>query len=73
VNDTDADAWRGAPASDEQPLFCLVDDDTLITQANVKADRLWNSLQGVRGPVELVIQTDVRATQLTTANLIFGS
>ena len=31
-------AW--APAADESPLYCLLDDDRLITRVNVETDRL---------------------------------
>lgn len=44
------------PASDEEPFFCLLEDDSLITRLSVKTDRL---LEPDVDPNEAIIQIHV--------------
>jgi hypothetical protein len=60
---------RGAsPAPDEEPFFCLLEDDALISSIAVESERL---LVPNRDPatVDLHIQVTTRATRATWGNL----
>jgi hypothetical protein len=49
-----------------RPVFCLLQDDALVTELNVETDRL---LRPTANKFDLVaiVQVDVRATRLKTA------
>ena len=49
------------PQSDEQPFFCLLEDDSLITCLSVETDRL---LEPVRSKSEVVLLIRVKTKQL---------
>lgn len=62
------------PSEDEDPFFCLVEDDALITDLNITTDRLLKpDLPRVRGHEEhdvlVVIQVILKATKITFENL----
>ena len=58
--------WQ--PTPDEQPLFCLLEDDRLISRVSVKTDRLLEP--GVQSSdVRLFINVEVRASTATYGNL----
>lgn len=60
--------WR--PTEDEAPLFCLLEDDRLITRVNVETARLLGPSQP--DEVALTVRVQVRASRptLTTSDLI---
>jgi hypothetical protein len=60
-----------APGPDEQPFYCLLEDDNLITKVAVITDRL---LQPVASPNEvlLVLRVNTRATRLIYKNMGLG-
>ena len=39
-NDPGALPKDASPAADEDPFFCLLEDDNLVTSLNIKTDRL---------------------------------
>ena len=55
------------PGKDENPFFCLLQDDALVTRLIVDADRLLDSKN--EKEVMLVVKVIVRAEQLTFANM----
>ena len=55
------------PSSDEQPLFCLLDDDRLITRVNVDTDRLLAAESDDN--VALTIRVSLRASSPTWASV----
>jgi hypothetical protein len=55
------------PSADEQPLFCLLEDDRLVTRVNVEADRLLNA--AAPDEVMLTIQVQLRVTSPTWATI----
>jgi len=62
------------PEEDENPFFCLLEDDSLITKASVESDRL---LQPVSDPPDendarVVITVRLRAGRINAANVGFG-
>jgi hypothetical protein len=63
---------NGSPDPGEQPFFCLLEDDKLITGLGVKTDRL---LQAGAGPddVKLLIHVNTKAVVGTWLNLSLGS
>ena len=57
-----------APRKGEDPLFCLLEDDNLVTSVAVTTDRL---LEAVENPAEvlLVIHVRTRGTKVTYGNI----
>lgn len=55
------------PTADELPLYCLLDDDRLITRVNVEADRLLAPSSA--DDVSLFIRVGIRASSPTYASL----
>src|SRR4051794_11412027 len=55
------------PSPDEQPLFCLLDDDRLITRVNVDTDR-WLAAES-DDDVALTIRVSLRAASPTWASV----
>lgn len=51
-----------APTADENPFFCLLEDDNLITKVSVDTERL---LEPVRTASEVVLLIRVKTKQLT--------
>ena len=45
-----------APSADENPFFCLLEDDSLITEVNITTDRLFTPLSGHLHDVMLIIR-----------------
>lgn len=56
------------PGAGEEPFHCLLEDDNLITGANIAVDRLLGPNSGP-GEVLLLIRVDVSCTKATWANL----
>jgi hypothetical protein len=57
------------PGSDEDPFFCLLQDDSLITGLAVRTDRL---LDPVRDPSEVVLLVKVRAAPVQSLIATLG-
>lgn len=49
------------PETDQDPFYCLLEDDSLITKLSVETDRL---LEPVRNPSEVILTIRVRTKQL---------
>lgn len=62
----------GNPEPGEQPFFCLLEDDKLITGLSIKTDRLLVAGAG-SDDVRLLIRVNPRAVVATFSNLSFGS
>ena len=60
-----------APKTDEEPFFCLLQDDALVTKLSIRADRLLDNPSP--GEAMLVIHVSVKATRLTFANIGLAS
>jgi len=61
----------GLPDPDETPFFCLMEDDSLVTELNVTTDRLFTPLKTARHKHEvmLIIKVKIKATQVSFGNL----
>ena len=62
------------PDAEEEPFFCLVEDDALITEVNITTDRLLTTVKSEsrhpQNDVFLVIRVSVKAAEpLTLGNL----
>ena len=57
-----------APARDESPFYCLLEDDNLITRVNVRTDRLLNPNAG-KNTVFLVIHVNTKVTETIIGNI----
>lgn len=60
--------WR--PSPDEQPLFCLLEDDRLVTRVNVEADRLLNAETHDEASLTIRVQLRVTSPTWSTVGLI---
>jgi hypothetical protein len=64
------------PAADEDPFFCLLEDDKLITRIAVETDDLLQPLKGKSSidPADsrLVITVKIRPYHFTPYNTYFG-
>lgn len=59
------------PDKDENPLFCLLEDDKFITSFSVKSDTLLNKMTH-KNYVKIVIGVTIQPTYATDFNLGFG-
>lgn len=69
VPESNALPSRARPGSDQQPFFCLLEDDNLITGISVKTDRLLDPLAR---PSEVVLLLYVRARATTVLRGTLG-
>lgn len=62
------------PAEDEQPFYCLLQDDKLITGLSVKTERLLEPVDGKydEATARLFINVSIRPSVMTPSNLHFG-
>jgi len=63
------------PTSDEDPFYCLLEDDQLVSRLNVDTDRLLevnNNGENKDRWVKLVIQAKIRPIETTQFNLSFA-
>lgn len=67
----DGNELVGQPEPDENPFFCLLEDDSLVTEINVTTDRLLTPLKDGqhKNEVVLIIQVKMKAIKLSLANL----
>jgi hypothetical protein len=59
----------GAPSPD--PIYCLLEDDSLIAGINIETGRLLSRPGASEAEVRLIIEVDVRVTQARAYNHIF--
>lgn len=61
----------GPPGTDESPFFCLLQDDSLITEFKVTTDQLLKPIQPNQNESEvvLIVQVTLKATKITLENL----
>jgi len=68
-----------APGSDENPFYCLLEDDKLISRVSVETDFLLqpttSKLSGnyAKNDARLIIDVTVRPYSLTYGNMLFGA
>jgi hypothetical protein len=60
------------PAADETPLFCLLEDDKLITKVSVETDQLLDWTGRDAGEAALVITGRLRPNDTSMHNVQFG-
>lgn len=67
----DGNELVGQPEADENPFFCLLEDDCLVTEINVTTDRLLTPLKENqhKNEVVLVIQAKIKTVKLSLENL----
>lgn len=61
----------GTPEADENPFFCLLEDDCLVTELSVTTDRLLTPLKENqhKNEVVLIIQVKIKAVKVSIGNL----
>jgi hypothetical protein len=59
------------PEADEDPLYCLLEDDALITEVAVKTDVLLQPISGKTSDARLVMTVRIKPIEATIANLGF--
>ncbi len=62
---------ESAPDISEDPFFCLLEDDMLITSVSVKTDRLLTPVKN-QAEVQLVIQVKTQLTRMLVGNRVVG-
>ncbi|MER8529584.1 hypothetical protein [Mesorhizobium sp. M1272] len=60
------------PDSDEQPFFCLLEDDKLISKISVETDRLLQPINNEAADARLVITVRIRPYELHGDNMHYG-
>jgi hypothetical protein len=72
---TDENEIRGLHPQGRHVMFCLTEDDKLITGFRVTTDRLLEPAQSEaeENHVRLIINVEVRATKLTDENMAYFS
>lgn len=62
------------PGEDEIPMYCLLEDDKLITHVSVETDTLLEPVTNASNSndVRLVIKADIQPYYLTRENSVFG-
>ncbi len=68
------DYTKITPASDEEPFFCLMEDDRLLTRVSVETDRLLEPISGNYSPhdARLILTVRLRPYELHPMNMHFG-
>ena len=61
------------PLADEDPFFCLMEDDTQVDRLIVETDQLLDTTGPSHRWAHLIITVDVRPFYVTTFNLSFAS
>ncbi len=58
------------PDDDEDPFFCLLEDDRLVTELNIKTDRLLTPIRpdGHMNEVMLIMQVNIDGARYTSQN-----
>jgi hypothetical protein len=64
----------GNPAEDEDPFFCLLEDDSLITKVSIETDMLLEpvSQPPTKNDARLVIGVTIRPFNIDPSNMNFG-
>jgi hypothetical protein len=62
---------NASPEEDESPFFCLLEDDKLITNINVKTAQLFEPVDHP-SEVVLLIRVQTKATKMTYGNMGLG-
>jgi hypothetical protein len=62
------------PQADEKPMYCLLEDDKLITRVSVETDRLLEPVNGAYSAenARLVVTVRIRPYELHTSNMHLG-
>jgi hypothetical protein len=60
------------PAEDEQPFFCLLEEDKLITKLTIETDRLLKFDGKALDQAMLVINVSLRPYETQIANIAFA-
>jgi hypothetical protein len=61
------------PGPDEQPFFCLLEDDKLVSKLSIETDQLLEfDSPGNMNEVRLIITVHIRPYQMHMGNLEFG-
>jgi hypothetical protein len=60
------------PATDEDPFFCLLEDDSLITKVSVETDTLLEAVKGDPNDVRVTITVRIRPYQMHVGNMMLG-
>lgn len=60
------------PEPDEQPFFCLLEDDSLISKISVETDRLLEPINNEATDARLVITVRIRPYELHGDNMHYG-
>jgi hypothetical protein len=63
------------PAPGEDPFFCLLEDDDLVTSLSVQADMLLDPPSGSNnshGEIKLVVSVEIKPSHVTMFNLSFA-
>jgi hypothetical protein len=61
----------GSATAEEDPLFCLLEDDKLITNLAITTDLLLEPGRDVN-EVQLIVTVKVKPISITFANIDFG-
>ena len=61
----------GCPDKDEEPLYCLFEDDKYITSLTVESDTLWSPKGDSKNYAQLVIGVNIQPAYATLFNLGF--
>lgn len=63
------------PATDDQPMYCLVEDDRLIDHVSVETDVLLEPVSTINpseNDVRVILTVNLRPYVMTTSNVVFG-
>lgn len=71
--DAEMSTYASGPDSDEEPFYCLLEDDKLISNISVKTDMLLEPIRGDVSDSRLIIDVRVSHYRPMLANIGFGS
>lgn len=60
-----------APAADQAPFFCLLEDDNLVTAVSIRTEQLLEPAIDA-STVDLTVDVETRVTRPTMSNGVFG-
>jgi hypothetical protein len=72
IPDDNEDYHLRTPLADEQPMYCLLQDDRLVTKLSVETDQLLDAISEKEDRVKLIITVRLRPHEMHLGNIQFG-
>jgi hypothetical protein len=72
IPDANEDYSARVPSDDQRPMYCLLEDDRLVTKLAVETDQLLDAASDKEDRVKLIVTVRLRPYETHLGNLQFG-